>query len=37
MFALREEIASFETRLHRFLQSGAGRFEAWLAARQVRG
>ena len=36
MFALRHDIASFEARLRRFLQSGAGRFEVWLAARQVR-
>ena len=36
MFALRHDIASFEARLGRFLQSAAGRFEVWLAARQVR-
>jgi hypothetical protein len=35
MFGLREDIASFEDRLGRFLQSGVGRFEVWLAARQV--
>lgn len=36
MFGLREEIAGFEDRLRHFLQTSGGRFEVWLAARQVR-
>ena len=36
MFGLREDIAAFEGRLRRFLETGHGRFETWLAARQVR-
>ena len=36
MFGLREEIAGFETRLRDFLQSSRGRFEVWLAAREIR-
>ena len=37
MFKLRDEVAALEHRLHAFLTSGSGQFEAWLAARQVRG
>jgi len=36
MFALRDEIAMFERLLASFLDSSVGRFEAWLAARDVR-
>lgn len=36
MFGLRDDIARLEERVGRFLQSGVGRFEVWLAARQVR-
>ena len=36
MFGLRAEIAELETGLARFLCTTAGRFETWLAARQVR-
>jgi len=35
LFGLREEVADFEAQLHRFLASPPGRFEAWLAARDV--
>lgn len=35
MFGMREEIAALETRFHEFLSGNHGRFEAWLAARQV--
>ena len=34
---LREHIAAFDGQLHRFLASRHGQFEAWLAARDVRG
>jgi hypothetical protein len=37
MFALRDEVAQLETRIHRYLATSSGRFESWLAARQVRG
>jgi hypothetical protein len=37
MFALRDEIASFEARYQSYLRSAHGKFELWLAARQVRG
>jgi hypothetical protein len=37
MFGLREHVAAFDTQLHRFLASAHGQFEAWLAARHVRG
>lgn len=36
MFGLREDIAGFEDRLRGFLRTNGGRFEAWLASRQVR-
>lgn len=36
MFALREEIASFQSRFAQFLESPHGRFERWLAAQEVR-
>ena len=36
MFGLRDEIAGFDALLRDFLESGTGRFEVWLAARQVR-
>ena len=36
MFGLREDIAGFGDRLRHFLQTSGGRFEVWLAARQVR-
>jgi hypothetical protein len=36
MFGLREGVAAFEARLQRHLDTAAGRFEAWLAAQQVR-
>lgn len=35
MFGLRQHIADFEPQLHRFLASSHGRFETWLAARDV--
>ena len=37
MFELREQVADFEPQLRRFLTSPAGRFERWLAARDVAG
>lgn len=37
MFEMREEIAQLETGIRRYLASASGRFETWLAARQVRG
>ena len=36
VFALRDEIAAFEAQLRGFLDTGPGRFETWLAARDVR-
>jgi hypothetical protein len=36
MRVLRDDIEAFETRLQEFLAGSHGRFEAWLAARQVR-
>ena len=36
MFGLRAEIAQLETGIARFLHTTHGRFETWLAARQVR-
>lgn len=36
MFALRDDIAEFEPRMQQYLQSASGRFETWLAARQIR-
>ena len=37
MFGLREEIAELEAGMRRYLSSARGRFESWLAWRQVRG
>lgn len=36
MFGLQDEIAAFESSFHAYLAGNRGRFEAWLAARQVR-
>lgn len=36
MFGLREEIESLQSRFARFLETPGGRFERWLAAREVR-
>ena len=36
MFGLRAEIAQLEAGFARYLHTTAGRFETWLAARQVR-
>jgi hypothetical protein len=36
MFRMRDEISAFESRLHDYLGGKKGRFEAWLAARDVR-
>lgn len=36
MFGLRDDVAQFEPRLRDHLDSSAGRFEVWLAARSVR-
>ena len=35
MFGLRDEIAQLEPGIRRYLETGSGRFEVWLAARQV--
>jgi hypothetical protein len=35
MFQLRHGVAEFEPHLHGFLASPPGRFEVWLAARDV--
>jgi hypothetical protein len=37
MFGLRDEIAGLEAGLLRYLGTSLGRFEAWSAARHVRG
>jgi hypothetical protein len=37
MFGLRSEVAELETGVRRYLATASGRFECWLAARQVRG
>jgi hypothetical protein len=37
MFGLRGEVAHLETGIRRYLATATGRFESWLAARQVRG
>jgi len=37
MFGLREEVAELEIGLRNYLATASGRFESWLAARQVRG
>jgi hypothetical protein len=36
MFGLRDEVAHLETGIHRYLTTASGRFESWLAAREVR-
>ena len=37
MFGLRGDIAGFDDGWRRFLRTNGGRFEVWLASRQVRG
>ncbi len=37
MFGLREEVARLEAGLGHYLATAPGRFELWLAARQIRG
>jgi hypothetical protein len=37
MYALRDEIGACETQWQSYQQTATGRFEVWLAARQVRG
>ena len=37
MFRLRGDVAQLETGVRRYLATASGRFECWLAARQVRG
>jgi len=37
MFGLRGDIAQLEVGVRHYLATAAGRFESWLAARQVRG
>jgi hypothetical protein len=37
MFGLRKEVAELEMGLRSYLETAPGRFESWLAARQVRG
>ena len=37
MFGLRDEVAQLETGIRHYLATSRGRFESWLAARQVRG
>ena len=37
LFGLRDEVAQLETAFHRYLATRPGHFEAWIAARQVRG
>jgi hypothetical protein len=37
MFGLRDEVEQLETGIRRYLATGAGLFESWLAAREVRG
>jgi hypothetical protein len=36
MFALRGEVASLEDQVNEYLESSRGRFEVWIAAREVR-
>lgn len=36
MFGLRDEIDSFERRFRDYVSTPAGRFDAWLAARELR-
>lgn len=37
LFGLRDEVARLETSVQHYLHTATGRFEVWLAARQVRG
>ena len=37
VFGLRDEVAQLDSGVRHYLASAAGRFESWLAARQVRG
>jgi hypothetical protein len=37
MFGLRGEVAQLEPGIRHYLTTAPGRFESWLAARQVRG
>lgn len=37
VFGLRDEVAQLEIGIGHYLRSATGRFESWLAARQVRG
>jgi hypothetical protein len=37
MFRLRDEVAELDAGVRRYLATASGRFESWLAARQVRG
>ena len=37
MFGLRDEVVQLEAAVRRYLETASGRFESWLAARQVRG
>ena len=37
MFGLRGEVGQLEAEVRRHLATASGRFETWLAARQVRG
>jgi hypothetical protein len=37
MFGLRHEVVELEAGVRRYLTTASGRFESWLAARQVRG
>jgi hypothetical protein len=36
MFSLREEIATFEGKLHAYLRGPKGQFDTWMAAQEVR-
>ena len=36
MFGLRDEVAAVESQLHSYLATPWGRFETWVAAREVR-
>ncbi len=37
MFGMRDEVAQLEAGVRRYLDTASGRFESWVAARQVRG
>lgn len=37
MFGLRGEVAQLDTEIRRYLATASGRFESWLAGRQIRG